>query len=67
MPQERPNHYGHLLDHVGVHGDSPRRTSPRFPTIEEAAERRAKRNVILCAIGLCSALIVLAVDLFVLR
>lgn len=57
MPQERPNHYGHLL---APHGDSPRRTSPRFPTIEEAAERRARRNLIIVFAGLCSVLTVIA-------
>lgn len=63
MPQERPNHYGHLLepgykpgesigsgyDYRGaatgrIHGDSQRRTSPHFPTVEEAARRRTERR-----------------------
>ena len=56
MPQERPNHYGHLVNKPPHHTLSDgtdislktvdeitaaqRRLSPKFPTIEEALERR---------------------------
>lgn len=64
MPQERPNHYGHLLPSNKprwdgcsgtIHGDSQARVSPRFPDIVEADRRRRARNIRVIAAIFCLA------------